>query len=103
MPACSIRRRSTFRSGCRRPRFRFAWRLPMPANLLADLIRFLPETILTVMGTLLMVLDPILRKRSSHAFGHLSLVALLAAIGGTFYARTMAGPGFGGLLMVDDF
>ena len=55
----------------------------MSANLLADLIRFLPETILTVMGTLLMVLDPILRKRSSHAFGHLSLIALLAALGGT--------------------
>ncbi len=42
----------------------------MPANLVfhaADLIRFLPEIILTVMGTLLMVLDPLLHKRSSYA------------------------------------
>src|ERR1039457_5166143 len=69
----------------------------------ADLIRFLPETILTVAGTLLMVLDPILHRRSSYAFGHLSIMALIAAIGGTVYAYTQAGPAFGGMLMVDGF
>ena len=37
-----------------------------------DLIRFLPEIILTVMGTAMMVLDPVLHKRSSYAFGHLA-------------------------------
>jgi NADH:ubiquinone oxidoreductase subunit 2 (subunit N) len=52
----------------------------MPTSI--DFIRFLPEIILTVAGTLLMVLDPVLNKRSSHAFGHLSLLALLAT-GGT--------------------
>jgi NADH-quinone oxidoreductase subunit N len=78
----------------------------MPASFgfnAADLIRFLPETILTVMGTLLMVLDPILHRRSSHAFGHLSIAALVAAIGGAVYAYTQAGPAFGGMLMVDGF
>ena len=40
-------------------------------------LRFLPEIILTVMGTLLMVLDPVIHKRSSNAFGHLSLLALV--------------------------
>ena len=78
----------------------------MPANYgfnASDLIRFLPETILTVMGTLLMVLDPILHRRGSHAFGHLSLATLVAAIGGAVYAYTEAGPAFGGMLMVDGF
>ncbi|MGA2724396.1 MAG: NADH-quinone oxidoreductase subunit N [Bryobacteraceae bacterium] len=69
----------------------------------ADLIRFLPETILTVMGTLMMVLDPILHRRSSNAFGHMSIMALIAAIGGAVYAYTEAGPAFGGMLMVDGF
>src|ERR1019366_777527 len=59
--------------------------------------------ILTVMGTLLMVLDPILHRRGSHVFGHLSLAALVAAIGGAVYAYTQAGPALGGMLMVDGF
>src|SRR5271157_6164685 len=69
----------------------------------SDLIRFLPETILTVMGTLLMVLDPILHRHSSKAFAHLSIATLVAAIGGAVYAYTEAGPAFGGMLMVDGF
>jgi hypothetical protein len=32
-----------------------------------DTLRFLPEIILIVMGTLLMVLDPLIHKRSSSA------------------------------------
>jgi NADH:ubiquinone oxidoreductase subunit 2 (subunit N) len=54
-----------------------------------DLIRFLPEIILTVMGTLMMVLDPLLHRRESNAFGHLSMATLVAAIGGAVYAYTM--------------
>src|SRR5688500_4451329 len=68
-----------------------------------DVIRFLPEIILSIMGTLLMVLDPVLHKRASHAFGHLSIAGLLAALGGAVYAYTQAGPAFGGMLMVDGF
>ena len=77
----------------------------MPASFTsaADLIRLLPEIILTVMGTLLMVLDPILHKRSSRAFGHLSILALAGGIGGSVYAYAHAGPAFGGMLMVDGF
>src|SRR5579883_2415909 len=80
--------------------------LPMPVspNLNpADLIRFLPETILTVMGTLLMVLDPVINKRSSKAFCHLALLALIGAGAASVFAYTKAGPAFGGLLMVDGF
>ena len=68
-----------------------------------DVIRFLPEIILSIMGTLLMVLDPVLQKRASHAFGHLSIVALVAALGGAWCAFEHAGPAFGGMLMVDGF
>jgi NADH-quinone oxidoreductase subunit N len=78
----------------------------MPASALVnpgDLIRFLPEIILTAMGTLLMVLDPIIHKRSSSAFGNLSLLALAAGIGGAVYSYAHAGPAFGGMLMVDGF
>src|SRR6476660_5505972 len=66
-------------------------------------LRFLPEIILTVMGTLLMVLDPLINKRSSDAFGHISLFGLLAALGASVYAFTIGGPAFGGMLMVDGF
>ena len=75
----------------------------MPANLGLDMIRFLPETILTAMGTLLMVLDGILKRRASKLYGHLSLAALVAAIGAAVYAFSKAGPAFGGMLMVDGF
>ena len=68
-----------------------------------DLIRFLPEIILTIMGTFLMVLDPLLHKRSSDAFGHLSILSLIAAIGASVYAYTEPGPAFGGMMVVDGF
>lgn len=68
-----------------------------------DALRFLPEIILTVMGTLLMVLDPVIHKRSSNAFGHISLFALVAAMAASVYAFTVGGPAFGGMLMVDGF
>lgn len=69
----------------------------------ADLIRFLPEIILTIMGTVLMVLDPVINRRSSNAFGHLTLMSLVAALIGSVYAYTRAGTAFGGMLVVDGF
>jgi NADH-quinone oxidoreductase subunit N len=68
-----------------------------------DMIRILPEIILTVMGTVLMVLDPILNRRSSKAFGTLSLLTLIAALFGSVAAYAQAGPAFGGMLVVDGF
>jgi NADH-quinone oxidoreductase subunit N len=77
----------------------------MPANFLAasDAIRFLPEIILTVMGTLLMVLIPLTRSHGSSRFGHIAVAALVAAIGGAVYAGLDPGPAFGGMLVVDGF
>jgi NADH-quinone oxidoreductase subunit N len=68
-----------------------------------DLIRFLPEIILTVMGTVLMVLGAFVQRRSSSAFGTLSLLSLAAALAGAVYAYTEPGPAFSGLLIVDGF
>jgi NADH-quinone oxidoreductase subunit N len=50
-----------------------------------------------------MVLDPVLHKRSSYAFGHLAIAALIAGIGGAIYSFTNPGPAFGGMLVVDGF
>ena len=50
----------------------------MPANLMpaaADLIRFLPEIILTVAGTLMMVLDAVDRGAPRNRFGHICSLA----------------------------
>jgi len=68
-----------------------------------DALRFLPEIILSVVGTLLMVLDPLIHKRSSNAFGHISFVALLMALGASVYAYGIGGPAFGGMLIIDGF
>src|SRR5580692_11406177 len=81
-------------------------RLPVPVNVAfssTDAIRFLPEIILSVCATLLMVLDPVLSKRWSNAFGHISILALIGGIAGAIYAYGDPGPAFGGLLMVDGF
>ena len=79
----------------------------MPVNFVfnpADLIRFLPETILTLTATLIMVLDPLLHRRSSSLFGNMSLLALVAAAAAAVYAYTaQAGAAFGGMLSVDGF
>ncbi|MBS1855695.1 MAG: NADH-quinone oxidoreductase subunit N [Acidobacteria bacterium] len=78
----------------------------MPANFgfnPTDLTRFLPEMLLAIFGTFLMVLDPILHKRASYAFGHLTILGLLAALGGSLVAYNRAGPAFGGMLVIDGY
>jgi NADH-quinone oxidoreductase subunit N len=68
-----------------------------------DIIRLLPEIILAVAGTLLMVLTPALSRRPTGAFGHLSILALFAALVATVFAYQSQGPAFGGMLLVDGF
>ena len=78
----------------------------MPADFLpktTDLIRFLPEIILTVMGTLLMVLDGFAGRRWSGVYGNVSLVALAGALAAAVYASGVPGPAFSGMLMADGF
>jgi NADH-quinone oxidoreductase subunit N len=78
----------------------------MPANFVPsgdDLLRFAPETILTIAGTLLMILDPLFAKKLPKLFGHLSIVALVVALFGTAAAYSVPGPAFSNLLIVDGF
>jgi NADH-quinone oxidoreductase subunit N len=78
----------------------------VPINLgfnLTDLYRFLPETILTVAATLLMVLDAFIQKRNSRVFGNLSLLALIGGIVAAIWVNGNPGPAFGGMLIVDGF
>jgi NADH-quinone oxidoreductase subunit N len=78
----------------------------MPVNLApggVEYIRFLPEIILIATGTLLMVLDAILRKGSRDAYGRISIVALVAAMGAAVLAYQSPGPAFADMLIVDGF
>jgi NADH-quinone oxidoreductase subunit N len=68
-----------------------------------DLLRFAPEILLTVMGTLLMVLDPLFAKRMPKLFGHLSIASLFVAIFATAAAGEIPGPAYSDLLVVDGF
>jgi NADH-quinone oxidoreductase subunit N len=78
----------------------------MPASFApaaVEYIRFLPEIILITAGTLLMVLDVILRRRAPEIYGHLSLLALLAAMAASVVAGRSPGAAFSGMLLVDGF
>ncbi|MGA2117630.1 MAG: NADH-quinone oxidoreductase subunit N [Bryobacteraceae bacterium] len=68
-----------------------------------DLLRFLPETLLILAGTLIMVLDPLVKRRSSPLFGHLTLLTLIAGIAVAVAGASNPGPAFSGMLMVDGF
>jgi NADH-quinone oxidoreductase subunit N len=74
---------------------------PIPGA--TDILRFLPEILLIVVGTLIMVLDPLVKQRSSPLFGHLSLLTLIAGIAAAVAGAFKPGPAFGGMLMVDGF
>src|SRR5579863_7241439 len=68
-----------------------------------DMLRFAPEIILTIAGTVLMVLDPLFAKKYPKMFGHLSILSLLAAVVGTAGAYSVQGSAFSNLLVVDGF
>jgi NADH-quinone oxidoreductase subunit N len=73
----------------------------MPSQ--AELTRFLPELILIVAGTFLMVLTPLVKARPTPIFGNLSLLAIFGAMAAAVYAFTMQGMAFNEMLIVDGF
>jgi NADH-quinone oxidoreductase subunit N len=78
----------------------------MPVNLMPsqlELGRFLPELILIVVGTLLMVLTPIIKSRPTSIFGNLSLLAIFGAIAASVYSFSIEGMAFNDMLIVDGF
>ena len=78
----------------------------MPANLIpsaAELLRFLPEIILTVVATVVMVLEPLTGRRAKPALGGLAIAGLLAALWAAVAAQANAGPAFQNMLIIDGY
>jgi NADH-quinone oxidoreductase subunit N len=67
----------------------------------AEYLRFLPEIILSAAATLVMMLDPLTRKKN--ALAGLTLMAFLAALAAAVYANGSPGAAFSDLLVVDGF
>jgi NADH-quinone oxidoreductase subunit N len=77
----------------------------VPANLAPapeELLRFLPEMIVIILGTLLMALTPLAGERRA-LFGNLTIAGLAAAIAAALYAQTIPGTAFQGMLVIDGF
>ncbi len=70
-----------------------------------DYLRFLPEMILAVAGTLIMLLDAILgdKQNQKPVFGYVALVALCGALGAAVGGYSHMGPAFSGMLNIDGF
>src|SRR5690349_9636514 len=79
----------------------------MPASVmppLDDYIRYLPEIILTIAGTLIMVLQVLMKQdKPKSSLGHLSLIALAVAFWGTIVAYTHPGAAFSSMVIVDGY
>ncbi len=78
----------------------------MPANWVpssAEYLRFLPEIILTVVATLIMVMDAINERRGSPLYGNISIAAFIAALVASIMAYNDPGPAFSDMLLVDGF
>jgi len=68
-----------------------------------ELLRFLPEIILAVVGTLLMVLESIRGLRWGRLYGNVSLAGLAGALASAVWAYGSPGPAFSGMLIADGF
>ena len=78
----------------------------MPVNYLPsgeDYLRFLPEIIMTAVGTLIMAIQPILGDKNRNIYGHITLVTLLASIWATAVANTVPGTSFSNMVVVDGY
>jgi len=78
----------------------------MPGNSLpaaVELVRFLPETILVLLGTLIMVLEAVTGDRPKTFLGHLAAAGLGLAACAAVYAHSSPGEAFSGMLVVDGF
>ncbi len=69
----------------------------------AEYLRFLPEIILTLTGTLAMVLEPLTRPRGKRAIGWVAVVGLIAAGAAAVFAYRTPGTAFSGMIVVDGF
>src|SRR5690348_12061417 len=80
-------------------------RLVMPASFAPsaiDYLRILPEIIMVVAGTLIMLIGPLLENRKS-GFSILTSIAFIAALAGAVAANNNPGTSFSNMLIVDGF
>jgi NADH-quinone oxidoreductase subunit N len=78
----------------------------MPANFApaaVDYLRFLPEILLIAIGTLIMVLVPLIGENKRNAFSSITLVGLIAALVAAIAANDHPGLSFSNMLIVDGF
>src|SRR5579871_6461077 len=78
----------------------------MPANFAPtaiDYIRFLPEILLIAIGTLLMVLEPLIGGNKRTTFSVLTLLGLVGAMAAAIFANDHPGLSFSNMLVVDGF
>jgi NADH-quinone oxidoreductase subunit N len=78
----------------------------MPANFAptaADYLRFLPEIILIVAGTLIMLIEPLLGENKKSGLSFLTLFALAGALVAAILANSDPGAAFSNMLVVDGF
>lgn len=68
-----------------------------------DLIRILPEIILTVFGTIIMVLEPLTPDRKKRMLGFLAIGGLIAGLWAVAIAHLFDGTAFGGMLIIDGY
>src|SRR5260370_39934308 len=81
-------------------------RLSMPGNFApsaADYLRILPEIIMIVAGTLIMLIEPLLGERKKEGLSFLTVVAFLAALVAAIIADSNPGTSFSRMLIVDGF
>jgi NADH-quinone oxidoreductase subunit N len=68
-----------------------------------DYLRFLPEILLIVFGTLIMVMEPLLGENKRNTFSSITLVGLIAALVAAIVANDHPGLSFSNMLIVDGF
>ncbi len=69
----------------------------------AELIRFMPEIILTLAGVLIMVLEPLTREESKRNLAGIAFAALATAMFAALIAQNNSGYAFHHMLVVDGF
>ncbi len=78
----------------------------MPVNYIptgAEYFRFLPEIILTLVATVVMMLEPVIGQRNRSFLPNLSLAGLFAALWAAVVAYSNPGPAFHEMLLIDGF
>src|SRR5260370_14787975 len=68
-----------------------------------DYLRFLPEIIMVVIGTLIMVLEPLLGRNKKDSLSGLTVLGFIAALVAAVMANGMPGKSFSNMLIVDGF